>query len=125
MSYLGRKRCYSRGTHCHHGTRVMLQCVSVRRVSQEASPETARRAMATGSLHHNSTIHTQDLACDVSSFCGCKKCHRICDLVRCASSSERNFSVNRVLNFIGKSDGHVCNNKTRRHCVDSDIAARQ
>src|SRR6476646_10653154 len=80
---------------------------------------------ATETLHYDSTIDAEHLACDVGRLRRCKKCYGVGNFFYRRGSSERDFSVNRFLDVIGKSGGHVRGNKTRRHCVDSNVAARQ
>jgi len=58
---------------------------------------------------------------DVAGFCGCQERHRTRNVVGCAGSSQRDFSMNRVLDFVGKSGGHVRSNKAGRYGVDSNI----
>src|SRR5207244_9219982 len=71
-----------------------------------ATPKPARETRALpvprwDASHHDSAIDAQHLASDVTGFCGREERHRTGDIFRRTGPSERNFSMNRVLDFVG------------------------
>src|SRR5437764_3445228 len=103
------------GLRYHRGSNVQGKPVSARRRNQHA-----RRTS-----HHDSAIDAEHLACDVGCFRRCKECHRVGNFFGRCGPSVRNFTMNCFLDILGTSGDHLRGDKSWRHCIDSNVAARQ
>src|SRR6266480_4732948 len=75
--------------------------------------------------HHYAAVQAEHLAGNVTCLRGREKGHATRDIFRLACSAERNFRVNRFLNFLGESNSHVRRDKSGSHGIHRDIAAGQ
>src|SRR6266403_3605731 len=75
--------------------------------------------------HHYAAVHAEHLAGNVTCLRGREKGHATRDIFRLACSAERNLRVNRLLDFLRESSGHIRHDTARRNSIHSDIAAGQ
>src|SRR5437762_8385819 len=75
--------------------------------------------------HHYAAVYAEYLAGNVTCLRGREKGYATRDIFRLARSAERNFRVNRLLDFLRESSGHIRHDKARRNSIHGDVAAGQ